>query len=105
MSPHQAVFAAVTMNCRKDTGNVEALNRGPLVRMRTGPLADQTSNFEAPHLKTFIPEHVNDTVAAGRATTLAEQLVDATTQTHPANIDTTPPGQVGVITRSGQFEH
>jgi hypothetical protein len=69
--------------------------------MRTGLLADQTSNFEAPHLKAF----VNNTVAAGRATILAEQFVDATTQTHPANIDATPPGQVRVTTRSGQFEH
>lgn len=58
------------------------------------PLALKSS-----HLDALVPEHGNDTAATGGATALAEQFVDAVAQTHSANIDTAPLGQMGVITR------
>lgn len=95
----------------EDIGNIRALNRGLLVRMRAWLLADQSlfphqaSDLEAPNLGAFVLEHGNDTATTGRATALAEQLVDAAAQSHSAHIDTPSSGQVRVITRSGQLEH
>lgn len=95
----------------EEFGNVRTFNRGFLVSVRTGLLADQSlflhqaSELEASHLDALVAKHGNDTAAAGRTTALAEQFVDAAAQAHPANIDTTPPGQMGVITGSGQLEH
>lgn len=60
--------------------------------------------IEASHCDAFIPKHGHETTTASRATALAEKLVDTATQPYSAGIDT-PPSQVSVITRSGDFEH
>lgn len=61
--------------------------------------------IEASHCDAFIPKHGHETTTASRATALAEKLVDTATQPYSAGIDTPPPSQVSVITRSGDFEH
>ncbi len=64
-----------------------------------------TRFIEASHCDAFIPKHGHETTTASRATALAEKLVDTATQPYSAGIDTPPPSQVSVITRSGDFEH
>ncbi len=54
----------------KHIGNIGALDRGLLVRMRTGLFADQSlflhqsSDSETPDVNAFIPQHGNQTATA-----------------------------------------
>ncbi len=90
--------------------DIRLLNRGLFVGVRARLLADQAQLTHQPtHSETadghaLFAQHAQDAAAAGRAPTLAEQLVDLATQRHAASIDTPPSKTVDVVARPRHIE-
>ena len=91
--------------------NARSLNRCFFVGMRARLLAAQpqfphpATHLVTPDLLAIFLHHRHDTAAASSASALCKQFVDSTAELNSLNSRRSPPEAMGVVSRTGGFEH